>query len=196
MSAWLEHFSETNQHTIAALEAASTFAAVVVSLVLALLANRSSRTRARVSVQVQFIFRPTLDGKTKPEYVTATITNIGVMPASIPISFLAWKVPFYSDYLQAVPWDYAQHDRWAPQRVYPTEIKPRASETFFLPDLSGFRTTMAEKLQRIRLLPCRIRFIKAIILTADGRRFRVKLDKSVRRELAKTPRAAKALEHF
>jgi hypothetical protein len=103
MSAWLEHFSETNQHTIAALEAASTFAAVVVSLVLALLANRSSRTRTRVSVQVQFIFRPTLDGKTKPEYVTATITNIGVMPASIPISFLAWKVPFYSDYLQAVP---------------------------------------------------------------------------------------------
>jgi hypothetical protein len=118
------------------------------------------------------------------------------MPASIPVSFFAWKVPFYSDYLQVLPWDYAQHDRWVSQRVYPTEIKPRTSETFFLSDLSSFRTTMAEKLQRIRLLRWRICFIKAIILTADGRRFKVKLDKSVRRELAEIPARAKALAHL
>jgi hypothetical protein len=112
----LEHFLEAHQHTTAALEAVSTFAAVVISLVLALLAYRSSRTRIRAWVQVQFIFHPTLDGRSKPEYVTVTITNIGVMPASIPVSFFAWKVPFYSDYLQVLPWDYAQHDRWVSKR--------------------------------------------------------------------------------
>ena len=51
---------------------------------------------------------------------------------------------------------------------------------------------MAEKLQRIRFLRWRIRFTRAIVLTADGRLFRAKLDKSVRRELAEIPESRSA----
>ena len=73
MLAWLERFSDTHQHTIAALEATSTFAAVVASLALALLAHRSSRTRIRAWVKVSFIVHQTLEGKPKPEYLTVTL---------------------------------------------------------------------------------------------------------------------------
>jgi hypothetical protein len=129
----------------AALEAVSTFGAVAVSLVLAFLAHRSSRTRIRAKVGVTYLVQQQLQS---PRYVTVTITNIGQFPATIPIPFLSWKVPFYSDYLEVIPLDYDQHHPWVRQHSYPTEIKPRASETFFLSELAGFRTDMAESTQR------------------------------------------------
>jgi hypothetical protein len=195
MLAWLERFSDTHQHTIAALEATSTFGAVVVSLALALLAHRSSRTRIRAWVKVSFIVHQTLEGKPKPEYLTVTLTNIGLMPANISMGFFQWKLPFHREYWLITPWDYARHDHWVPQRVYPTEIKPRSSQTFFLQDIATFRFTMAECLQPIWLAPWRIRFIKAIIRTDDGQLFKAKLDSEVRRALTKIARTAKALSH-
>jgi hypothetical protein len=193
---WLERFSDTHQHTIAALEAVSTFAAVVVSLVLALLAHRSSRTRIKAWVNVSFIAHQTLEGKPKPEYLTVRVTNIGLMPVSISMGFFQWKLPFHREYWQITPWDYARHDPWVPQRVYPTEIKPRSSQTFFLQDIATFRSTMAESLQPIWLARWRIRFIKAIICTDDGQLFEAKLDKEVRRALPKIARTAKALSRI
>ena len=59
---WLEQLSEANQHTIAALGAISTFAAVVVSLLLASIAHRSNRTRLKARARVSVIFHPTLEG--------------------------------------------------------------------------------------------------------------------------------------
>ena len=59
---WLEQIFGANQHTIAALEAISTFAAVVVSLILALLAQRSSRTRINARAAVSVILHSTLEG--------------------------------------------------------------------------------------------------------------------------------------
>jgi hypothetical protein len=88
---WLEQFSEANQHTIAALGAVSTLAAVVVSLVLASIAQRSSRTRIKASASVRVIVHSTLEGKPKPEYVTVAITNVGLLPGIIPFSFFHWK---------------------------------------------------------------------------------------------------------
>jgi hypothetical protein len=90
---WLEQFSEANQHTIAALGAISTFSAVVVSLVLASIAQRSSRTRINARTAVSVILHSTLEGKPKPKYVTVAITNVGLMPVMIPLSFFHWKVP-------------------------------------------------------------------------------------------------------
>ena len=86
----LESFSEIHQHTIALMEALSTFAAVVISLMLATLAQRSVRIKARAAMS-EFI-HPTLEGKRK-EYVTVTVTNVGQMPAMIPLSFFQWQIP-------------------------------------------------------------------------------------------------------
>jgi hypothetical protein len=193
---WLEQFSAANQHTIAALGAISTFAAVVVSLVLASIAQRSSRTRIRASATVSLILHSTLKEKPKPEYITVEITNVGLMPAMIPFSFFHWKMPFSRGYWMVNPWDSAQHDPWVPMRTYPAEIRPRASATFFLSEIDVFRSTMAEKLQEVRHLRWRARFIKAIVRTDDGKLFKVKLDKPIQRELAKARRTAKALDHL
>jgi hypothetical protein len=89
---WLEQFSEVNQHTIAALGAISTSAAVVVSLVLALIAQRSSRTRINARAAVSVMIHSTLEGKPKPKYVTVAITNVGLMPAMIPLSFSTFRI--------------------------------------------------------------------------------------------------------
>ncbi len=95
------------------------------------------------------------------------------------------------------PWDYSQHDPWVPQRIYPFEIKPRGSATFFLSEIERFRSTMAEMmLQEVRHLRWRVRFIKAIVRTDDGKIFKVKLDKTIRRELAKVRGTARALDHL
>jgi hypothetical protein len=93
------------------------------------------------------------------------------------------------------PWDYSQHDPWVPQRTYPAEIRPRASTTFFLSEIDMFRSSLAEMLQEVRHHRWRIRFMKAIVVTDDGKMFKVKLDKTIQRELAKVRRTAKALNH-
>ena len=133
---WLEKFSEGNQHTIAALGAISTLAAVVVSLVLALITQRSSRTRIHARAAVSVLLHSTLEGKPKPKYVTVTITNVGLMPVMIPFSFFHWKIPFKSSSWMINQWDYSKHDPWVPQRTYPAEIRPRGSATFFYPRLT------------------------------------------------------------
>jgi len=76
----IEQFSQAHQYTIAAISAASTFAAVVVSLVLALIAQRTNRTRIKAHASVSYIDHATLRGKPKPKYLTVMITNVGVIP--------------------------------------------------------------------------------------------------------------------
>ena len=127
----LEQLSESYQHTIAALGAISTFAAVVVSLLLASIAQRSRRTRIKARARVSVIHHSTLAGMSKPKYVAVEITNVGLMPAVIPFSYFHWKVPLHSGYWMMNPWDYVEHDPWVAKRTYPFEIRPRRSETFF-----------------------------------------------------------------
>ena len=92
------------------------------------------RIKARAAVSV--IVHSTLEGKPKPRYITVEITNVGLMPVTIPLSFFHWKMPFKRGYWMINPWDYSQHDPWVPQRIYPFEIKPRGSATFFYRRLS------------------------------------------------------------
>jgi len=191
----IEKFFEAYQHTIAAIGAVSTFLAVFVSLALALVAQRSSRTRIKATVTVSVILHESLGGMPKPEYVTVTITNVGLMSVMIPFSFFHWKVPFKRGYWTVNPWDSSQHDPWIPARNYPVEIRPCGSTTFFLSEIAVFRATMAEKLQEVRHLRWRINFMKAIVRTDDGKIFKVKIDKTIRPELANAKRTSIALDH-
>lgn len=186
----LEQFSQAHQHTIAALGALATVAAVLVSLVLALIAQRTHRTRIKANASVSFIDHETLKGKPKPEYITVMITNLGLMPVVIPFAFFHWKFPFKSDYWMVNPWDSAQHDPWVPHRQYPVEIRPRHSQTFFITEMSTFKETMTDMFLRARPSWWRARFIKAIVVTDDAKIFKVKLDRPLRRELAELRRAA------
>jgi hypothetical protein len=192
----IEQFFQAHQYTVAAVSAFSTLAAVLVSLGLALIAQRSSHTRIKVHVSARVIMHPSLIGKPKPEYVTASITNVGNLSAHIPFSFFHWKIPFNGGRSWMVnPWDYRQHDPWVPLRHYPAEIKPRGSMTVFLSDLAGFRTTMAEAFNDVHHFRWRLRFIKAVAVTEDGRIFKVKVDKKIKGELAKARETSKSLKH-
>jgi hypothetical protein len=138
------------------------------------------------------MMHPTLEGR-ELKYVTATVTNVGQTPAMIPFSFFRWKVPFRRGFWMINPWDYTAHDSWVPQRVYPTEVRPRSSETFFLSELARFRTTMAEMFSETRRARWRLRFAKAFVITADNKIFKVTLDEEIRHELANVRRTAKGL---
>lgn len=56
--------------------------------------------------------------------------------------------------------------------------------------MSAFRRTMLESFARTRYFRWRLYWIRALVRTDDGMIFRVKLDKSVRKELAELRRDA------
>ena len=63
----IEEFFKAHQHTIAAIAAAGTFAAVVVSLLLAWGAKRADRTRLRAVANLMIVARTGIDPKAAPE---------------------------------------------------------------------------------------------------------------------------------
>jgi hypothetical protein len=179
----IEVFFRAHQYTTAALGVAATFSAVILSLVLALVSQRANRTRIKARASISVILHSTLEGKAKPTHVTVFVRNVGIMPVMIPFSFFHWRVPFGRAGWLVNPWD-SQGDKWVPKKTYPVEIKPRSSENFFLGEISVFRTELrnmfagANFLQRLRF-----RFLRARVLTDDGRMFNVILDRSLRKEL-------------
>jgi hypothetical protein len=184
MSFDFEDFSRTHQHTIAALEAISTFAAVVVSLALSMSALRANRTRVKAYASINVILHSTLEGKPRPTYVVVYVRNIGILPVMIPFSFFSWKVSFGRGVWTVNPWDYVQTDEWIAQKKYPFEIKPRGSETFFLAEISEFRRTIREVFAGANFLRrCRFFYIGARVTTDDGKTFIVKIDRRLRKEL-------------
>jgi hypothetical protein len=184
MFAELEDFFKAHEHTVAALEAVSTLAVVVVSVTLALLAQRANRTKIKAFVSMSVMLHSTLEGKPKPTYVTVFIRNVGVMPVMIPFSFFHWKAPFKAGGWTVNPWDYSAGDEWVPQKRYPIEIKPRSSETFFLAEKSVFRSTMLEMLSGANFIDrCRFRFLRARVVTDDNKLFDVKTDCTLHKEL-------------
>ena len=180
-----EQFCKDHEKTIAFVEAVSTLAVVVVSVALAFLSQRANRTRIRTLANRSLIQHSTLAGRPNPRYVTVNITNLGILPVSIGMSFFAWKLPFTRGGIWVMPWDYAQHDEWVPQKKYPAKIEPRTSESFFLHDMTTFREAIAElmppKANALRRL--RGRFLRAYVITDDGRRFRVRFGEGLRQEL-------------
>jgi hypothetical protein len=72
-------------------------------------------------------------------------------------------------------------------KKYPIEILPRTSETIFISDIATFREMINEHFIHNRrgvFQRSQYRFLRPIIVTEDGERFRVKLDKKVWEEIA------------
>ena len=187
----IEIFFTAYQHTVAALAAMSTFAAVVVSLVVTYISQAANRTRIKASATIMFVMHSSLKGKPKPTYMTVSITNLGILPATVQFSFFYWRLPFAKGVMLITPLD-SSGDDWISKRTYPFEIKPRQSETFYLSEISVFRESISKNVSTSgffrRLL---FRFLHARVITADGRTFDVKMDRSLREELRKL-RAAKS----
>jgi hypothetical protein len=133
-----------------------------------------------------------IDPDNAPTYLSVVITNKGTLPVLIPLSFFSWKLPFARDAYLVTPWDYGAQDPWIAQKRYPIEIKPRASEHFFLSNVETFRELVPRFLTRKRLFKwTRLRFLGARVFTEDNKTFKVKLDKTVREEIRTDLLAAK-----
>jgi hypothetical protein len=121
--------------------------------------------------------------------------NVGVLPALIPFSFFHWKAPFRGGAWPVNPWDYSQGDEWVSQKRYPVELKARASETFFLAEINVFQSELRKVFAGAGLFDwLRFLFLKARVVTDDGKIFDVKLDRAVRKEIRSTLRMASRSE--
>jgi len=188
VAAWpdrLEHFLGHYPHVVAGLEAVSTFAAVVVSLSLAALARRANQTKLRARLYVAQLLQQGTDPKNAPEYIALSITNTGILPLRIPFAFFYWKIPFRQSLSLITPLDYFQGaDPHLPSRPYPIEIHPRTSQTMYLRTVRVARENFKEMRQgKNRAMRFLSGFMKAKVVTEDGRTFNVKLAKNIRREI-------------
>jgi len=187
----LETFFKAHEHTMAALEAVSTFAAVVVALVLSLVSQRENRTRIKAVVSATIIMHESVEAADYPSYVSVEITNKGILPVMIPLSFFHWRVPFKRGVWLVMPMDYSQGDPWVPQRLYPAEIAPRSAKIFYLSGLETFRNECRDKFIGSSFLDrFRFRFLRARVRTDDGKLFNVKIDNSFRNEISEVSRSA------
>lgn len=187
----LEQFFNAHQHTVAALEAGSTFAAVLVALVLSLVSQRANRTRIKASAASTIIMHETIQAPDYPGYVTVDITNNGILPVMIPLAFFHWRVPFKRGVWLVTPMDYSQGDPWVPQKRYPVEIAARSSQVFYLSGIETFRAECRAKFVGDNFLDrCLFRFLRARVRTDDGKLFNVKIDRSLRKEILDVRRHA------
>jgi hypothetical protein len=189
------YFFKDHQYTIGALGVLGTFSAVVVALFGSVAALRASRTKlsARASINV-ILHHSSLLGKERPRYLAVSIRNLGTMPVHIPLSFFHWKLPFSRvPYEIRLPLDYSAQDEWVAQRKYPVEIKARGSEIFFLSKLAMFQDqALHDFIGMSAWSRFRSRFISAYVTADEGRTFKVTLDRSLRKELARLRNTKKA----
>jgi hypothetical protein len=181
----VEDFLKAHQYTVAALGVLGTFSAVVVALFSSVMALRASRTKLRARASINVIFHSSLQGRERPKYLVVSIRNMGIMPVHIPMGCFHWKLPFKRGLHEVLPLDYSALDEWAPQRKYPVEIKARGSDTFFLSDINMFREYVVKDFIGTTIWSrfCS-RFVSASVFTEEGKVFKVKLDPSLRKELA------------
>jgi hypothetical protein len=55
---------------------------------------------------MSIIMHETIAGPDYPTYVTVDITNLGIAPVEIPMSFFFWRVPFKQGLFLVTPMDY------------------------------------------------------------------------------------------
>jgi hypothetical protein len=181
MFEWFEEVCKSHEHSIAAFEALSTFAAVVIAL---WLSHRAGATRLTAYVTKEAIFDAATDDR--PEYLVAVITNTGTMTFYISLSFLLWTRPYRKTvgWILSFPIDYWGIDKNIQQRTYPVELQPKASKHLFISDISTFRQVIREcLLSQTPASRIIFRFVRATIQTVDGKFFRAKISKSIRGEL-------------
>jgi hypothetical protein len=180
-----EAFFTAHQHTVAAFEAASTFAAVGVALALSFISQRANRSRIEARASVTQI----VGGAIYPTYVSVDITNVGLFAVTVPMAFFYWRAPFKRGWRLVQPLDYIQSDPWVRRNSYPVEIRPRSSQTFVLSDIAEFHSMLRDDfMARTWLDRCRFTFLRANVRTDDGRLFKVQLDQSLRKEIAQITR--------
>jgi hypothetical protein len=171
-----EHFCREHEKTIAFVEAFSTLAAVIISLSLAISASRANKPRLKAWVDTSRMVHSTIPPETRLRYLTATITNTGIVSLRVPVAFFNWQLPGQRNKtLWVTPLD-ASGDERVPPRVYPFEVLPKTSHPFIVSDIATFQENFAEIIRAQNFIKRILyRFVRVTIITDDGSRFRAKI---------------------
>ena len=109
----MEEFFKNWQFTSSALSAIGTILAVIVSIYLAYRATRNQRSQIRASIRRYAIAGAITNS---PTYITANITNIGLIPIRIGFSFCHIRRPFKKSGWLMLPLDGFNEDKNIPQK--------------------------------------------------------------------------------
>jgi hypothetical protein len=181
-----EQFCKDHEKTIAFVEAFSTLGAVIVSLMLAFFAHRANQTRLKAWVGIKRMLHSTIPPEARVRYLTATITNTGIRPLSIPFGFFNWQLPRQKNSSWVVnPLNAYGGDKWVQQEQYPIQIAPKASRIIMVSDIATSRQEFQQMVRERPSLLRRIlfRFVRVTILSDDGMLFKAKIGKEVRNEI-------------
>jgi hypothetical protein len=178
---WLEHLDTLlgkYSHIVAALEAFGTLAAVITSLALARLAQRANRTKLQATAFIGQIV-PAATAQPPPRYLTIVITNTGLFQLRIPYAFFSFKIPLRRALMAVLPLD-ASGDNYLPKRTYPVCLQPRTTEWFSVITEQKLNQAFAETWKdEPKWRKPLFRFMRAVVVTEDGTRCRVKLSKDI-----------------
>lgn len=184
---WLRHLDSLLgqfPHVVSALEAIGTFAAVVTSLALALVAQRANRTRLEATACIGEIKGGTVQTEAPPRYLTVTISNMGLLPLRIPFAFFSFKIPLRRGCLAVLPLD-AAGDAFLPKRIYPVLLQSRTKEWFSLTTERKLYDSLAEAWRNEpNWRKPLFRWMHAVVVTEDARRCKVNLPKDIRQKIA------------
>jgi hypothetical protein len=183
MTAWpdrLEHFLDHYPRIIAAVEAISTFAAVVVALYLA---RRSETVRLRALLSISM--SPTDPSR----LVIRQINNIGMRAGALaPPPFFEWRIPFWRKRQPETMLSSINSAYLINRDKVTNEITVGSPMNIQVTDIDTFRTQFSRELpfidQKLRHFPkTRLKRLRAVIYTNDDRRFRVTFAKVMAGEI-------------
>jgi hypothetical protein len=182
----VEQFCKDHEKTIEFCQAGFTLLAVIVSLGIARSARKATNTRLQARVQTEVIKHDALSKY--PTYVSVSITNVGILPMRIPMSYFQLKVP-----LRRTNWiiEHSPNELLMPPKQFPVEILPHARDKFYPVEINSFRDAF-HKMVRAAGWGTRFlfRFVKATVVTDDGMRFTAIVDRDIRRVLEECRKTA------
>lgn len=171
----MEAFFESYGHTFSALGAIGTLLAVIISLYFGYRAMKSNDAKITAYISISILTTPNT-----PKYIVVTIRNTGLMPVSIPFSFLNFRLPFSSAAFLITPLDFYSADINISQKSYPCKIEPKHSEMFFVSTTDLFFRNGGNPFE-MKISYWLLNFIRAEIHISDGSIFKVKLSKKIKK---------------
>jgi hypothetical protein len=189
-------FCREHQFTIAAAGAIGTLLAVLTSIFLAWLGVRANRTKLVATAHIMRVVGGGIGKDERVRYLTVSITNTGVLPLRIEFGFFGWRIPFDRIVYQVVPLDHTG-DQIYPKISYPVEIAPRSSHRACLSDYQTFVSEMQRHRPKLNwwrhaLYP----YQRAYVWTSDGRRFRARINRDLKKELRRMTTAPITTENL
>ena len=174
----MEAFFRDHQFTLSAISSIATFAAVIVSLGVALQSARAQRPKIRATMRLQRSKVSAYD----LAYVAIQVTNTGSVPVTIYETSFIWRC-----LIPAATWIMDPVDQFSATPVkakqYPVVIAPNDGAVFIIEDIAGLREAFAGARRKTLANWIILRLMRPRVVLPGGQSFPAKLDPAVRKAI-------------